>query len=212
MFADREEAGRKLARRLELYRGKSAVVLALPRGGVVVGHEVSRELKLPLDIIVVRKIGHSSQPEYAIGAVDEQGTFLCNEAEARAVNQDWFAREISRQRKEAERRIAVYRGEREPEEITGRTVLLIDDGIATGLTMRLAVRSVKARKPEKIVVAVPVASSESVRELKGEGADEVIVLEPPEKFMGAVGAHFVSFEQVEDDEVVRLLQDCELRN
>ena len=205
MFADRKEAGRRLARKIEAYRGTNALVLALPRGGVVVGFEVARALGLPLDILAPRKIGHPFHPEYAIGAVDEHGTKILNEAEAAAVDQAWLLGETERQKAEAERRIRAYRGERKAAEIGGKTVIIVDDGIATGLTMRLAVRSVKARKPERIVVAVPVAPPESPRALTDEGADEVVVLEPPGEFMGAVGAHYARFEQVEDAEVVRLL-------
>ena len=205
MFADRKEAGRRLARKIEAYRGANALVLALPRGGVVVGFEVARALGLPLDILAPRKIGHPFHPEYAIGAVDEHGTKILNEAEAAAVDQAWLLGETERQKAEAERRIRAYRGERKAAEIGGKTVIIVDDGIATGLTMRLAVRSVKARKPERIVVAVPVAPPESPRALTDEGADEVVVLEPPGEFMGAVGAHYARFEQVEDAEVVRLL-------
>ena len=206
MFADRKEAGRRLARKIEAYRGTNALVLALPRGGVVVGFEVARALGLLLDILAPRKIGHPFHPEYAIGAVDEHGTKILNEAEAAAVDQAWLLGETERQKAEAERRIRAYRGERKAAEIGGKTVIIVDDGIATGLTMRLAVRSVKARKPERIVVAVPVAPPESPRALTDEGADEVVVLEPPGEFMGAVGAHYARFEQVEDAEVVRLMR------
>ncbi len=206
MFTDREDAGRQLAKKLERYRGGNGIVLALPRGGVVTGYEVAEALKLPLDIIAVRKIGHPSSPEYAIGAVDEKGTMILNEAETAALDQGWLSEEIGRQKKEAERRSTVYREKRMPADLAGKTAIVVDDGIATGLTMRLAVRSVKAQKPETIIVAVPVAPPESLRALKEEGADDVIVLEPPEEFMGAVGAHYARFEQVEDEEVIRLLQ------
>lgn len=206
MFTDREDAGRQLAKKLEQYRGKEAVVLALPRGGVVTGYEIAEALKLPLDIIAVRKIGHPSSPEYAIGAVDEKGITILNETETTALDQVWLREEIGRQRKEAQRRSTVYRQKRIPMSLAGKTAIIVDDGIATGLTMRLAVRSLKAQKPEKIIVAVPVAPSESLRVLKNEGVDEIIVLEPPAEFMGAVGAHYVRFAQVEDEEVIRLLQ------
>ena len=206
MFTDRADAGRQLAKKLERYRGKEAVVLALPRGGVVTGHEIAEALKLPLDIIVVRKIGHPSSPEYAIGAVDEKGTTILNETETAALDQAWLREEIGRQRKEAQRRSTVYREKRMPRGLAGKIAIVVDDGIATGLTMRLAVRSVKAQKPEQIIVAVPVAPMESLRALKEEGAGDVIVLEPPEGFLGAVGAHYDRFEQVPDEEVIRLLQ------
>lgn len=206
MFKDRTDAGSRLADKLIAYRGKNAVVLALPRGGVVTGEKIARALSLPLDIIAVRKIGHPGNPEYAIGAVDENGVTILNEGETAAVEKRWLVGETGRQLQEAKRRSALYRGGRKPATLSGGIAIIVDDGIATGLTMRLAVRSAKAQKPAKIVVAVPVAPPESVSDLKEEGADDVIVLEPPEEFMGAVGAHYLQFDQVEDDEVIRLLR------
>lgn len=205
MFIDRKDAAQKLAQELSGYRGKDAVILALPRGGVVLGAEVARSLRLPLDIVVTRKIGHPNNPEYALCAIDESGTRLCNEA-AKTIEPAWLAQETKRQRDEAKRRIALYRGGRTQESLRGRTVIIVDDGIATGLSMRLAVRSVKAREPRRIVVAVPVAPLEAVRDLRNDGADDVIVLEPPERFLGAVGAHYTRFDQVEDAEVISLMK------
>lgn len=205
MFQNREDAGQQLAKRLEHYQGTDAVVLALPRGGVVVGNEIARALRLPLDIVVTRKIGHPTNPEYAICAVDEKGTLLCDEAERELVNKDWLKKEVERQRKEAERRVRVYRGKGEPVEMKGKTAIIVDDGIATGLSLRLAVRVVKAEMPKRVVVAVPVAPSDIIQKLARE-VDELIILLPPEEFAGAVGAHYREFEQVEDDTVIRLLQ------
>ena len=206
MLRDRKEAGQKLAEKLRKYAESNAVVLALPRGGIVIGFEIARALRLPLDIIAVRKIGHPSSPEYAIGAVDEVGTTVLNEAEAEAVDRAWLKEETRRQKKEAKRRSSVYRGGKKPIPLTGKTAIIVDDGIATGLTIRLAVRSVRAQGPERIIVAVPVAPAESLRSLKNEGADELVILEPPEEFLGAVGAHYIRFEQIDDDEVIRLLR------
>ena len=203
MFADRAEAGRKLAQRLTQYSGQDAIVLALPRGGVVVGYEIARALGLPLDIRVVRKIGHPGDPEYAIGAVDENGVAVLDNREADSIDQGWLAEETARQQKEAQRRSEVYRKGKAPVQIAGKIAILTDDGIATGLTMRLALAAVKAERPQKIVVAVPVAPSDAVQEIKREA--DVVVLEPPEDFSGAVGAHYERFEQVEDEEVMRLL-------
>lgn len=204
MFQNREDAGRQLAKRLERYRGADAVVLALPRGGVVVGYEIAQALALPLDIVVTRKIGHPTNPEYAICAVDEKGTLLCDEAERESVGKEWLTKEVERQRKEAERRVRTYRGKEKPTKIKGKTVIIADDGIATGLTMRLAIRAVQAEMPSRVVVAAPVAPSEIVQKLKRE-VDELIVLLPPEEFAGAVGAHYQEFKQVEDDTVIKLL-------
>ena len=209
MFDDRNDAGRQLGAKLAEYRGKNAIVLALPRGGVVTGFEVARALSLPLDIIAVRKIGHPSSPEYAVGAVDENGTTILNEAEAAMIDTRWLAEETERQREEAKRRSALYRGGKKPVNFSGKTAIIVDDGIATGLTMRLAVRFARTQHPSRVIVAVPVAPPEAVSDLKAEGADEVIVLEPPEEFLSAVGAHYVHFDQVEDGEVVRLLEGPE---
>ncbi|HEY4487756.1 MAG TPA: phosphoribosyltransferase family protein [Candidatus Paceibacterota bacterium] len=207
MFRDRKEAGKKLAQALGSYRGTDAVILALPRGGVVLGHEVANALSLPLDIIAVRKIGHPFSPEYALGAVDETGATILSESEAKVVDQSWLKEETTRQREEAVRRSAVYRAGRIPTTIVGKTAIIVDDGIATGLTMQLAVRSAKLQNAAKIVVAVPVAPPESSQLLKDEGADDTVVLESPERFAGAVGAHYAVFDQVEDDEIIQLLGD-----
>lgn len=206
MLADRQEAGRKLAEKLALYRGGDAVVYALPRGGVVLGYEVAETLALPLDIVAVRKIGHPFSPEYAIGVVDERGERILNEREAATVDQRWLETETLNEKREAQRRSRLYREKREPPAIAGKTAIIIDDGIATGLTMRLAVRAVREQGAKKIIVAVPVAPQDSLNVLKDEGADEFVVLEPPEHFAGAVGSHYERFEQVGDREVIELLR------
>lgn len=208
MFANREDAGRQLAKRLAHYQETDAVVLALPRGGVVVGHEIARVLRFPLDIIAVRKIGHPSNPEYAICATDEKGALLCNGEERKYIGKEWLKKEAERQMQEAARRLNVYRGNKTPVEMRGKTAIITDDGIATGLTMRLAIMSAKTQKPKRIVVAVPVAPSEVMRSIKEE-VDELIVLLPPEKFLGAVGAHYVEFDQTGDEIVIQLLHSSQ---
>lgn len=208
MFANRTQAGQKLALKLKDYQGTDAVVIALPRGGVVVGFEIARILSLPLDIMIIRKIGHPMNPEYAVGAIDESGVSLLNEAEAAAIDQNWLAEESKRQMDEAKRRSSTYRKNNQRPALKDKVVIIADDGIATGFTMRLAVKTISKERPKKIIVAVPVAPPESLLELQKEGADKIIVLENPEEFMGAVGAHYQEFEQVQDDEVIRLLQDA----
>lgn len=205
MFNNRHEAGVMLAEKLVAYRGTGAIVLGLPRGGVVVAHALARALDLPLDIVVARKIGHPNNPEYAIGVVDGRGTTILNEAEAAAIDPGWLKDEIAWQRAEAKRRVETYRGERKPLTLKGKTVIITDDGIATGLTMRLAVRAVYAHKPKRIIVAVPVAPEDVEGKLRAEGADELITLVQPEEFLGAVGAHYISFLQTTDGEVIKLL-------
>ncbi len=206
MFKDRIEAGKLLAKELLKYKDIEAVVLALPRGGVVVGYEIAKALNLPLDIVVTRKVGHPHNPEYAICAVDEKDLLLGNDIETESVDKNWLKKEILRQQKETRRRMALYRDKRKPEEIAGKVVIIVDDGIATGLTMRLAVHGVKKQNPKKIVVAVPVTPVGFERSVLNEGADEVITLLSPEEFVGAVGAHYEQFNQVEDDEVIKLLR------
>ncbi|RJQ35389.1 phosphoribosyl transferase [Candidatus Parcubacteria bacterium] len=205
MFADREEAGKRLAEQLLEHRGKDALVLALPRGGVVLGAVIARALSLPLDIIAVRKIGHPSAPEFALGAVDEEGTRILNEEEAALVDPDWLASETEQQMKEAKRRSRVYRSGKAHANMSGKTAIIVDDGVATGLTMRLAVKVAKAHMPKRVIVATPVSSSEAAEEILKD-ADELIVLEPPEEFLGAVGAHYIRFDQIEDAEVIRLMK------
>ncbi len=204
MFRDRRDAGIRLAERLEKYRGKRAVVLALPRGGVAVGFEVARALHLPLDIIAVRKIGHPHDPEFAIGAIDERGETLMSTA-ATFVDTAWFRKESKREEKEAKRRAALYRDGRAPISLKGRTAIIVDDGVATGLTMRLAIRAAWKQDPASVVVAVPVASDDAVQAFSNE-VDEIIVLEPPKTFLGAVGAHYTHFGQMSDGEVVHLMR------
>src|SRR3989344_5633662 len=206
MLKDRTEAGKLLAKKLSGYKGGGTVVLALPRGGVVVGYEIAKALNSPLDIVVTRKIGHPHNPEYAICAVDKDGLLLCNEQEIKSIDSVWLSEEILNQKKEAERRVLLYRGEGKPEEITGKTAVIVDDGIATGLTMRLAIRYVRTQKAKKIIVAVPVAPLGFERSILNEGADEVITLLPPEDFTGAVGAHYQHFNQVEDNDVIKFLK------
>ena len=204
MLKDRHEAGRRLAEKLENYKSTNAIVLALPRGGVVIGYEIACALSLPLDIITTRKIGHPSNPEYAIGAVDEKGATVFNESEIISLDKQWLREETDRQRAEAKRRTKLYRQNKKPFNISGKTVIVVDDGIATGFTMQLAVKAASKEKPEKIIVAVPVAPAESIREIKEMGVDEIIVLEPTKEFLGSIGAHYQKFEQVEDEEVIRL--------
>jgi predicted phosphoribosyltransferase len=204
MFKDRRDAGRQLAQRLVAYRGQDAVVVALPRGGVVLGHEVAHALALPLDIIITRKIGHPLSPEYAIGAVDEHGTNILNTEETISLDRSWLKSEIAAQKIEARRRSILYRKARPAHDFAGKIVIVVDDGIATGYTMRLAIKVIKQQRPRKVVVAVPVASHEAIISLAGE-VDEVITIEYPETFMGSIGAYYHEFEQVSDAEVARLL-------
>jgi len=206
-FANRSEAGKQLAKALEHYRGQDVVVLALPRGGVPVATEVASHLGAPLDLLLVRKIGVPWRPELAIGAVIDGSnpTVVRNEKTIRfsGVSDAEFDDICQSQLAEIERRRRLYFADRPPAEIAGRIAIIVDDGIATGATVRTAVTGLKARKPAKIVVAVPVAPPSAVAALQRE-VDEVVCLLQPAMF-GALSYFYVDFEQLTDNDVVRLL-------
>ena len=186
MFRDRADAGRRLAESLRHLKGQDVVVLALPRGGVVVGCEVARALGCPLDIVISRKLCAPGDSELAVGAIvdGDSPERVVNEALVRSLGIDeaYLSAEAARQLDEIKRREAKYRGGRPPMEISGRVAVLVDDGIATGASMRAAIRGVKRKKPKRIVAAVPVAPPQAAASLRLE-ADEVVVLEKHEAFM-----------------------------
>lgn len=202
IFKDRQEAGKKLALLLDKYKGTDAIVLALPRGGVVIGKEVAEALNLPLDIIVTRKIGAPGNDEYAIGAIDINGNGVWNENERPYVDKIWLENKIKKETREAERRWNTYRKGMGPLELKGKTVIIADDGIATGLTMQAAVAYAKQANAKEVVVAVPVASMEAIGILKRVA--KVYVIEIP-VFFSAVGEWYEYFPQVSDQEVVSML-------
>lgn len=209
IFRDRRDAGQRLAARLEKYRGPDTVVLAIPRGGVVVAFEVARLLGAPLDVVIPRKIGAPGQPELAIGAIGDNISVLDQHMiDYLGVSEQYIREEIERQRYEIERRSRLYRGGRPPLAIEGRTVILVDDGMATGSTTLVAVRSLRRRNPARLVLAVPVASHEAVARLRPE-VDDLIVLETPDYFM-SVGSWYQEFEQTTDEEVIDLLRRAEV--
>lgn len=204
IFTDRREAGSRLAAALEHLRDQGPVVLAVPRGGVVVGREVARHLGVLLEVIVPRKLRAPYNPELAIGAVAEGGEPVLDDI-ARGVGAAYLEQETGAQRAEIARRVRVYRGGRPLPVLEGRTVIVVDDGIATGATLIAALRAVRAAAPAHLVAAVPVAPPESVARLAQE-ADEVVCLVAPETFY-AVGQFYADFTQVEDAEVVALLAE-----
>lgn len=209
IFKDRESAGKLLAKHLELYKGKeNTIVLAIPRGGVVVAYEVAKKLKLPLDIIVTRKIGVPTQPELALGAVDVDGDVIWDEhlLEDTGIKKDELIPVINKEVEEIKRREQVYRLGKKQLNLLGQTVILVDDGIATGSTTLAAINYLKKHKVKKVILAVPVASQDTKAKItkKLGKFGEVVVLETPEYFQ-AVGQFYYEFLPVSDEEVIKYL-------
>lgn len=209
-FTDRREAGQELAQALSEYAGRDdVVVLGLPRGGVPVAFEVARALEVPLDVFVVRKLGAPQNPELAMGAIASGGVRVMNEdvVGRMGVSDETIERVADKELGKLEKREEIYRGARPGVELGGKTVLLVDDGLATGATMRAAVSALREREPEKIVVAVPTAPAETCADFEDE-ADEVVCLTTPRPFFGVGGAYDV-FSQTSNEKVRELLEEAE---
>lgn len=207
-FRDREEAGRLLAQRLREYASEAPVVLALPRGGVAVGYEVARALNAPLDVLTVRKLGVPWHPELGMGALAEGGAVYVNREVLAAAELDpeELRTVIAEESRELERRVQRYRGGRPLPELTGRTVILVDDGLATGGTARAAVRALRGLGARRIILAVPVAASQTTEQLREEVDSLVCVQEPGN--LWAIGTWYEDFHQMSDDEVLVLLDQA----
>ena len=208
MFDDRVEAGQQLARALEGFRASNPLVLALPRGGVVVGAEIARQLGCQLDVLFVKKLRAPDNPELAFGAIGEDGHAFVNWEIAQAVeaDQSYIDSETTERREEIEQQSRAYRQVRPRVPTSGRTVILVDDGLATGATMIAAVQTVSLAGPQKIAVAVPVGSPEAVEALRSmPKVADVVCLSMPEWF-GGVGQFYLDFTQVSDEEVLDILQ------
>ena len=208
LFRDRQDAGEQLAAELARYRGQNLVVLAIPRGGIPVGAVVATALDADLDVIVARKLGAPMQPELAIGAVTAEGQRYLNEAIVRelGIPDAYLAAITQRESREARRREEVFRGALRPSPVEGRTAIVVDDGLATGATMRAALRSVRARRPTRLIMAVPVGPPATCRDLSRE-ADEIVCLFQPDPFW-AVGLHYEHFGQASDAEIQQILRDA----
>jgi len=206
MFTDRRHAGQELGHALHRYAGTNPIVLALPRGGVPIGREIASALDAELDVLIIRKLGAPNNPEFAIGAVGEGGAVVLDEQTVVSMHMDdaTLERIVTETRREIDRRVDAYRRGRSLPSLAGRTVIILDDGLATGSTAAAAVEVIKSLGAEHIVLAVPTGSHQAVTLLR-DRCDEVICLEEPPWF-GSVGAQYESFPQVSDEEVLALLR------
>ena len=205
-FADRRQAGRRLAQRLEQYRDDQPVVLALPRGGVVIGYEIARALDAPLDVIVARKVGVPGHRELGMGAIAPGGVRVIDEATVRmlGITQAQIDRVVQEEAAEMERRLLTFRGNRAAPDLHDKTAIIVDDGLATGVTARAAIEWTHRQQPRRTVLAVPVSAPETVAALQVE-VDDLVCVEMPENFV-AVGFWYQDFDQTTDREVVDLLE------
>ena len=200
ILKDRKEAGMLLSQKLEKYQHTDTIILAIPRGGVPIGYEIAKNLNLPLDIILSKKIGHPFNKEFAIGAVSLDSTLF---DEYPDIPKEYIEREIKNLRESMKDKYNLYRDYRKPEDIKGKTVIVVDDGIATGNTLLASLAMLRKRHPKKIIVAVPVVPFDTVKIFE-QNTDEFVYLMAPKDFRG-VGRFYESFDQVSDEEVVRML-------
>lgn len=208
IFEDRYSAGEQLADLLVKYQNdKNAIILGLPRGGVVTASAVAQKLKVTLDVICPRKIGAPFNPELAIGAITEtgEGVFNWSLINSLDISENYIKKEVEKEKQRAQLRLKIFRKGLPPRKLEGKTVILVDDGLATGATMKAAIQSVKAENAASIVVAIPVSPLETLQEIAAN-VDEVFCLDTPYNFQ-AVGQFYESFQQVEDEEVIRILEE-----
>ena len=204
IFKNRVDAGRRLAEALIRYKDEDLIVYALPRGGVVLGYEISKRLNAPLDLIITRKIGYPGNEECAVCAIAEDGHMICDSSGMGLIDSQWIQENAEKEIEEAKRRRLAYLKGRAPLSVTGKNAIKVDDGVATGLTLMLAIQELKHNNPKKIVVAVPVSSPTAALKIKQEAA-ELVVLDTPANFY-AVGAHYEGFPQLTDDEVIKIME------
>lgn len=207
IFRDRRDAGEQLSRLLDKYKGQSVVVYAIPRGGIAVAEPIAEALNAPIDLLLAHKIGHPYSPEYAVAAVSESGHIVGSDYELSSLGEEWLEEQKARQMEELKRKRHYYLKGEKPRSLKGKVAIIVDDGIATGLTAQVGVIELKGLHPDKIVVAVPVSPRSTARKL-GSMADDFVAVEIPEenRFLGAVGAYYQEFYQVEDEEVLDTLE------
>ena len=208
-FRDREDAGRQLAERLAWYRDENPIVLALPRGGVPVGYEISRLLEAPLDVFIARKLCAPERPELGIGAVAQGGVRVLSARTVKALDipKEYIERVAERETAEIKRRLRLLRGDRPEPEVQGRTAILVDDGLATGVTAWAAIRALIERDPRRLVLAVPVCAAQTTEAISSE-VDDLVCIETPFDLM-AISIWYRNFEQVPDEEVIELLKNAQ---
>lgn len=209
IFRDRIDAGQKLAQKLEVYKKENPVVLALPRGGVPIGFEIAKKLNAPLDVLVARKLGAPLNPEFGIGAIAEGSTEVLDQEiiDYLGLTKEEISQVEKVEQKELARRVKKYRGKSSLPKVTGKTVILVDDGLATGVTAKAAIKAILKRNPKKLIVAIPVCAADatdSLRSLVRPFVDEVVCLATPLDF-AAVGLWYQNFGQVSDEEVINYL-------
>jgi len=207
LFEDRQDAGQLLAKALSSYRGKEVIVLGLPRGGVVTAAEIASSLSAPLNLAFAHKIGHPHNEEYAIAAISESGHLVGNPRELTSIDKVWFERRKKEVLEEIQHRRNTYLGGQSKPDVTDKIVILVDDGIATGLTMQAAIVEIKNLKPKKLIVSVPIAP-EATADLIRSQIDEFIAVrvDPDDRFLGGVGAYYEKFQQVTDREVIDIMR------
>lgn len=206
IFENREEAGEKLAELLQKkYASQETIVYALPRGGVVTAYKIAKKLNIPIDIILTRKIGHPFEKEYALAVVSETGNITANKKDLLLVDKEWLRDQVVQEMGEIKRRREVYMGNKKSLSARNKIVIIVDDGIATGLTIKAAIAEIKSQNPKKIIIAVPVMSQDILKELQKE-VDEVVSLDVDKNYLGAVGDYYKDFPQISDDIVISLLK------
>ncbi|WP_238395747.1 phosphoribosyltransferase [Pontibacter pudoricolor] len=201
MIRNREEAAEMLADRLEKYKGRDGVVLAIPRGGVPVAAPIAKRLHMPLEVMLIKKIGHPANPEYAIGSVSLDSITIDQTIE---VPRDYINAEAERVRESLRKKYKLFMGERKPVQLKDKLVIIVDDGIATGKTLMATIEEVKKQGPDKVIVAVPVAPQAAIERFREEADEVICLLIPP--FFQAVGQFYEEFRQTSDEEVIKLLQ------